>query len=161
MTAATGAHWRQWHKRPALRRDWDQRFSEWLELTSCRPHRFGHFDCLMQPAGAIEAQTGRDFGEGHRGRYRSARGAAAYLRRLGFSSPGALLDSILDPVPPAFAQRGDIALVNLPDGEGAPGVVIGGEALFMVHGAAEPLRLPRAMWVKAWSVGRRTVGAGE
>lgn len=153
--------WKTWPTRPRLRRDWDQRFADWLAETTARKHRFSHHDCLMQPAGAIEAQTGRDLADGHRGRYRTARGAAAYLRGLGFDSAEALLDSILDPVPPAFAQRGDIALIQIPEGPAVPGVVIGGEALFVVHGEPEPLRVPRSAWVKAWSVGRRTVGAGE
>jgi hypothetical protein len=155
------AEWRTYATRPRLRPDWDSRFFQWLDESRGRPHRFSHWDCLMQVAGAIEAQTGRDLAEGHRGRYRTARGSAAYLRRLGFASPEALLDDILDPVPVAFAQRGDIVLVDLPDGEGAPGVVTGGDAEFIRHDSPEPLRLPRASWAKAWSVGRRTVGAGE
>lgn len=158
MTART---WKTWATRPQLRPDWEERLSAWLAATADRRHRFGHHDCLMQPAGAIEAQTGRDFGADHRGRYNGAAGAARYLRRLGFGSAEALLDSILDPIPPAFAQRGDIALLQVPQGEAVPGVVIGGEALFLIHGEPEPLRASRAAWAKAWSVGRRTVGAGE
>lgn len=153
--------WKEWTTRPRLRPDWEPRLNAWLEGRQDHPHQWGEHDCLLQPAGAIEAQTGRDFAEGHRGKYRSANGATRYLRTLGFRMPAQLLDSILDRVPPAFAQRGDIALVKLPDLPAVPAVIIGGEALALVHGFDQPLRVPRQFWTRAWSVGRRTVGAGE
>lgn len=141
--------WRQWKAYPELLPGWDTRYLDWLADAAKRGHEFGQHDCVLFPAGAVEAQTGRDFADGHRGRYRSGRGAARYLKALGFASAAALLDSILPPISPAFAQRGDIVLWD-----GIPGVCIGGEALFLVHGSAEPLRLARALWSRAWAVGR-------
>lgn len=151
--------WQTWKTRPRLRPDWEPRLNAWLEAQQGRPHSYSHNDCLMQPAGAVEAQTGRDFGDGHRGKYRSGAGAARYLKTLGFESPVELLDSILDRVPPAFAQRGDIALVKVPNVPPVPAVVIGAEALALVHGRAEPLRVARQHWQRAWSVGRRVAGS--
>lgn len=156
MTGKEGTppRWKAWPDRPCLLSDWDARFEAWLEASwSLRP-RFGTHDCLLDVAAAIEAQTGRDFAEGHRGAYQGAQGAADHLTALGFDGAEALLDTILDPVAPAFAQRGDIALACMDGLDPVPGVVIGGEALFVVHGHRARLRLPRPLWVKAWAVGR-------
>ena len=143
--------WHKWAEPPALRPDWDERFTAWLEEEGSKPHDWEGNHCLLHVAGAIEAQTGRDFAKGRRRKFKSAAGSKRYLSELGFKSVAALLDSILDPVDVAFAQRGDIALAH----DGA-GVVIGGEALILVHGHDAPVRVPRSDWKKAWAVGRRT-----
>ena len=141
--------WRRWKRHPRRHRDWESRLVAYLEAASDRPHAYGRHDCLMFCAAAIEAQTGRDFAEGHRGAYRSAAGAARYLKRLGFRSIEELLDSVLSERPVAFARRGDIVLAD-----GIPGLCIGGEALFVgQEGAREGLvRRPRSEWQKAWAV---------
>lgn len=141
--------WRRYSDYAPMLPDWEPRFNAWLEEAAARPHDFGRHDCLLMPAGAILAQTGRDHGRGHRGRYRTARGAARYLRRLGFDTAGELLDSILPRIPAALAQRGDIVAT----GEGVAGVCTGGEALFLVEGGAA-VSLPRSSWSGAWAIGR-------
>lgn len=145
---------RQWKRRPRLRRDWAERLSAWAEKAWAEPYDLGRHDCLLAALDAVEAQTGRDFAEGHRRRWRSRTGGVRYLRSLGFRHLGGLLDSLLDPVPVAFAQRGDLVLAD-----GAPGVVMGAEAMVVHDGG--PVMAPRAAWSKAWSVGRREVGAGR
>ncbi|HYD39124.1 MAG TPA: hypothetical protein VEA60_16015 [Allosphingosinicella sp.] len=145
---------RRWKRRPRLRRDWDERLAAWAEKAWVEPHRFGRHDCLLAALDAVEAQTGRDFAQGHRRKWRSRTGGARYLRSLGLSSLEAAIDLCLDEVPVAFAQRGDLVLVD-----GAPGVCLGAEALIVHPGG--PLLAPRSAWTKAWSVGRRTVGHGQ
>jgi hypothetical protein len=144
----------KWKQRPRLRRDWEARLLAWAERAWSAPYNLGAHDCLLAAAAAVEAQTGRDFAEGHRGRYRSRAGAARYLRSLGFSSIESLLDSLLEQVPTAFAQRGDIVLID-----GTPGVCLGAEAMIIHEGG--PIMAPRDAWSKAWSVGGREVGAAQ
>jgi hypothetical protein len=146
--------WKQWKTRPALRPDWEPRLNAYLEQIV--PHEWGSHDCLLYIAGAVEAQTGRDFAKDHRGKYDSEAGSRRYLKTLGFASPRKLLDSLLDKIPPAFAKRGDVVLAKLPKeagGGSCPAVVIGGEALALVHGLAGPIRIPRQFWAAAWRVG--------
>ena len=153
MTAAPAPprHWQRWKRPPKLRPDWEPRLSAFLEAAASAPHEFGVNDCILFPAGAVEAQTGRDYAKGQRGRYRSAASASRYLRGIGFRSAEELLDSILPGIPAAFAQRGDIVL-----SDGVPGVCIGGEALFVCHdqGDTGPERRALPRWQRAWAVGR-------
>ena len=142
---------------PPLRRgDWEARLTAFLASARGRPHDYGRHDCLLFAAGAVDAQTGHDYARGFRGRYRSERGAARLLRRLGHRRPEQLIDALLPQIPIGFAQRGDIVL----DGEGIPGICVGGEALFVGAGedGAVPERgfavLPRGEWRRAWAVGR-------
>lgn len=156
MSRKGALHWRKFKTRPALRPDWEPRFNAWLEEALAAPHEFGKHDCIITAVEAIKAQTGRDYAAGHKGRYDSRKAALLYLKALGFSSIAALLNDMLDPVPPAFAQRGDIVLVD-----GAPGVVTGTMALVIHDGGDGHLWAPRSEWKRAWSVGARTVGAGK
>jgi hypothetical protein len=139
-----------------LRPDWEPRFNAWLERALATPHEFGKHDCMIAFAEAVEAQTGRDFSKGHRGKWKSRAEALRYLKSLGFRSLEAMIDDLLEPVPPAFAQRGDIVLAD-----GVPGVVTGPLALVVHDGTDGHAWAPRSAWLKAWSVGTRTVGAGK
>lgn len=154
MSRKGALHWRAFKSRPERRPDWPERFNAWLEEALETPHEFGKHDCVIAAVEAIKALTGRDYVSGHRGQYNSRKTARLYLKALGYPSITALLNDMLDPVPPPFAQRGDIVLVD-----GAPGVVTGAEAL-IVHDDGH-LWAPRSAWKRAWSVGARTVGAGR
>lgn len=112
---------------------------------------------MQLAATTVEAITGEDHGGAHLDKYRSPAGAARHLKKLGFASPEAMIDSMLEEKPIGFAQRGDLVLV--PGEEGGwnlPAVCMGGFALFIAtdgetHGLA---RVPRPAWLKAWSVGQ-------
>lgn len=101
--------------------------------------------------GVALAVLGRDYAKGHRGKYRSAKGAALYLRRLGFDSPAAMLDTLFEERPVAKARRGDLVLSDA----GVPGVCLGSKAAFigMTDEREGLITLPRTSWVRAWSVG--------
>lgn len=133
----------------ARRPDWEPRLAAYLAAAANRPHVYGGHDCMIHFAAAVKAVTGKDFGRGHRGKYKSAASAARYLKSLGFASPAEMIDSLLPEKPVARAGRGDIVL----DDEGIPGVCIGGEALMvgMQDGAEGFVRVPRARWRKAWT----------
>lgn len=150
MTNSKSApRWGRWKTFPRQRPDWDARLCAYLERVERLPHTYGRHDCMLFAAGAIEAQTGRDFAEGHRGRYRSQAGAVRYLRGLGFNSFEAMLDAILPERPLGFVQRGDIVLAG-----GVPGVCAGAVALFVGEqdGAEGLVICPRPDWHKAWAV---------
>lgn len=145
------------------RHDWEQRLSALIAKNLARPHAYGSWDCLLWPAEAVKAVTGRDFGRGHRGKYRSHAGAYRHLRAIGFDSAEALLDSLFAEKPIGYAQRADLVLVEMPDsaapglvGARVPAVCIGAEALAIFEDAAGNsglARFPRVLWRKAWSVG--------
>jgi len=135
------------------RSDWDSRLSGVVRDNRKRPHQFGQWDCLLWPAAAVKAVTGKDFGRGHRGKYRSVASAYRYLGTLGFTSTEAYLDSVLPQKPVGFAQKGDLVLVRTATGNN-PGVCMGAFALVVGEdGTNEGLvRVPRAHWLKAWAV---------
>lgn len=139
------------------RHDWETHLHAWLDAARQRPHAYGRHDCMLFVASAVKAVTGKDYARGHRGRYGSAAGAARYLRRRGFSSPAAWIDSVLAERPVAFAQRGDVVL----DDEGIPGICTGHEAVFVGReGVRDGLvTLGREHWTKAWAVGVPAEGA--
>jgi hypothetical protein len=144
-------------KAPLERRhDWEARLSALVAANRARPHAYGQWDCLLWPAAAVKAVTGRDFGRGHRGKYRSQASAYRHLQALGFKSPAALLDSLFEEKPVAFAGRGDLVLVKSESGE-QPGVVVGASALVAgQQGEREGLiAMPRTAWLKAWAVGEQ------
>lgn len=133
---------------------WEARLSAYLIAVRTAPHVYGAHDCLLHPAAAVEAVTGVDLGSAHRGKYNSQASAVRHLKRLGFASPEALLDSLFDEVPVGFAQRGDLVLTPPnADGEWAiPGVCFGASAhCVSPHGLVTE---PRHRWLKAWKIGR-------
>lgn len=133
------------------RGDWDARGAAFIASVRSKPHAYGSHDCLMFLAGAIQAVTGEDLARGHRGKYKSAASASRYLRSLGFETPEAFLDSILEQKPHGHAQRFDVVLAS----DGIPALCMGAFALSVgEEGGAEGLvKVPRSDWRKAWRVG--------
>ncbi len=140
----------------ARRPDWPERLHSLVEKNFGRRHSYGQWDCILFPAGAVKAVTGTDYGRGHRGKYRSPASAMRYLRSIGFDSPEALIDSVLEEKPIGFAQRGDIVLCRTDSGDN-PGVCMGEFALVVGVGEETEglIRVPRDRWLKAWEVGEQ------
>jgi hypothetical protein len=132
------------------RKDWEARLNALLARRLRAAHAYGRHDCMTFFADAVKAQTGKDFGRGHRGKYRSALSAAKYLKRLGHDASADMVADLLPEIPVARAGRGDIVI----DGEGIPGVVIGHDALFvgMKDGVDGLVRQPRPAWTRAFRV---------
>lgn len=134
--------------------NWPERLHDYIAAAHDRPHQYGQHDCLLHAAAVAEAVTGKDHAKKHRGKYKSQTTAVRHLKKLGFDSPEALIDSILEEKPIGFAQRGDLVLVPGNDGDWAiPAVCIGGDALAIcTDGTRDGLfRIPRDQWLKAWS----------
>lgn len=144
---------------------WEQRLHTLIVKKRALPHDYGTHDCLIWPGLAVKAVTGEDHVSKHVGKYDSHAKAYRHLKRMGFDSPAALLDSLFDEKPVAFAGRGDLVLVAIPE-EIAPGVgdlpaVVWNDALAIVadvEGHEGLARFSRAMWRKAWAVGEHHSG---
>lgn len=129
--------------------DWRSRLTAYLVETAGNGFRYGSNDCALFAAGAVRAMTGEDPAAAWRGSYTTLEGGLKRLMKAGFENHIALVDSLLTEVPPAFAQVGDIVLVDAPDGP-ALGVV-SGEAVACL--APQGLGyLPREAALRAWTV---------
>lgn len=130
--------------------DWEARLSEYIASHVSSTFEWGETDCALFVAGAIEAITGEDPATEFRGRYTTEMGAARALIKYGAGTLEATMDAKFGQIEVPFAQRGDIVMH-----EGATGVVIGAEALFIGRGGGQEglVRIPRADWQKAWRIG--------
>jgi hypothetical protein len=77
-----------------------------------RPFRPGRHDCALFAAGWVKIVTGRDLARGWRGRYRSLRQGQRLLEAAGHADHVALAAANLPEIPPAFAQPGDLAVLE-------------------------------------------------
>lgn len=137
--------------------DWPEKLAEFIEARRNMPFTFGTNDCCTFAAAAVKALTGVDYR--HQlietfGAYGTLAEAARRKEQTGGLE--ALATSILrDPIPVAFAGRGDIVLADAPDAVGDVdlrhlGVCLG------THVAAPGLKglvfVPMSLAVKAWGV---------
>lgn len=108
---------------------WRGRLNAVLLEAVRRPFSWGESDCctgLVFPA--IEAVTGVDLGGPYRGKYRTARGAFAALKRQGHDGILELFQANFEECPVAQARAGDVVGLQSARGEWAMGVVIGARA---------------------------------
>lgn len=137
---------------------WERRLNEYIAAVEKRPHEYSRHDCLLHCANAVKAVTGKDYGRGHRGKYKSPASAVRHLKAKGFKGPEAFLDSLFEEVPIGFAQRGDLVLTPANDATGwnIPGVVVGFHRGFVALCVSSEglVSEPPARWLKAWKVGR-------
>lgn len=152
--------------------DWPARLDEAIRVAFWRPFSWGGHDCALFACDAIEAMTGVDPAASFRGQYKSKRGAYAALKRF---SDGGLEEAAekmagelgAPEIGPAFAGRGDVALlpVEMPDGPSAEGFgpqagkvsdalgIVGPDGRHVLVAAPEGLaKLPVALVKRAWRV---------
>ena len=104
--------------------DWRSRLRKYLEDNTNTPFRLGLYACGSFAGGAIEAMTGENPHAAVAGKYKTMAGALRALKRLGHEDHIAYAASVLDEIDPLYAQFGDVAVVDSPEGP-ALGVVIG------------------------------------
>jgi len=103
--------------------DWPERLATFIEARRTMPFRWGQNDCCLLAADAVEAITGHDLAAPWRGTYATEAEAETLLASLGGME--ALVQSVgLHSVRSAYAQRGDVALVEVGNTR-ALGVVLG------------------------------------
>ena len=124
--------------------DWESRLGDYIAAKRAASFEWGVNDCCTFSAGAVEALTGIDPMPEYRGKYTTALGSARALK-------GQTLEQVLNckfaEIPIAFAQRGDLVLMD-----DCVGVVAGDYAWFVSDVGLE--RVKRGLWDKAWKVGR-------
>lgn len=98
------------------RDDWMQRLSDYIGQHGRDRFRYGELDCALFAAGAVAAMTDEDLSALYRGQYQTLKGALRMLRRAGHRDHIALVDSLFEAVPPAFARPGDVVCVDTDEG---------------------------------------------
>ena len=88
---------------------------------SARSFRPGRHDCALFAAGWVKQVTGQDFARGWRSTYRSLRRGQQLLEEAGYTDHVALAAAHLPEIAPAFAQVGDLAVLD----DQALGIVAG------------------------------------
>ena len=124
--------------------DWEPRLRGYLASSAAAPFEWGLTDCASFTGGAVEAMTGVNPHARFAGKYKTAKGAARALRRLGHEDHVAYAAALATEIPPSYAAFGDIAVVQ---GEGglALGVVIGTHIEVRAPGGRAVLPLTDAM----------------
>lgn len=99
-------------------------------LAECRKRRFrpGVHDCATFVAGWVKKATGTDYARGWRGKYRSIRKGEALLKGAGHADHIALAAAHLEQTPAAFAQTGDLAVI-----EGRALGIVSAERVFVLR----------------------------
>ena len=100
--------------------DWQPRLMTYLSQVHAMPFLYGVHDCALFCAGAVEAMTGVDLADGHRG-YTSRAAGIRKMRKAGFDNHVAYFAAHLTEVGPLDAQAGDLAVLE----DAAMGVVQG------------------------------------
>jgi hypothetical protein len=77
-----------------------------------RPFRPGRHDCALFAAGWVKLATGQDLARGWRGTYRSLRRGQQLLEDAGYNDHVDFAAAHLPEIAPAFAQVGDIAVLD-------------------------------------------------
>lgn len=92
--------------------DWRPRLVTYLAAVRDEPLVYGRHDCALFVAGAVEAMTGADPAAEFREAYTTLKGGLKRLAAEGLADHVALVRSLLDEVPPAFAMVGDVAVIG-------------------------------------------------
>ncbi|WP_167525710.1 DUF6950 family protein [Cupriavidus oxalaticus] len=128
--------------------DWPTRLAEFIEARQERAFSRGVSDCCMFVADAIEAMTGTDPAARWRGLYFTDKGAHRLLRDNG--GVVGLCSLVLGPsIPAPLAGRGDVVLIDAPEGE-ALAVCLGGT--IAAQGGKGVIFLPATAAKAAWKV---------
>lgn len=122
---------------PRRRADWKSRLAEYLAAGPRRAWGYGANDCALFTAGAVAAMTGTDPAAAWRGRYGDLRAGIALIRAEGYRDHLAFVAAHFEEIAPAFAQVGDIAVIDGADGP-ALGIVQG-EAIYALSEAGPRL----------------------
>lgn len=128
--------------------DWQPRLTTYLRSVARLGFEYGRHDCCTFTAGCVEAMTGKDPMRGFRG-YRNLEQGMKKLGGKGFPDHVAAVASLFEECPPAFAQPGDIAVV---DGERFPSLgIVQGSKIYVLGqhgiGAADLTAAKRAFRV--------------
>lgn len=111
--------------------NWPERLIAVLDEHRAHEFEWGRYDCATLVSSAIEAMTGVDVSVPYRGKsgWKSAKGAAAALKRGKVSSIHELTGQLFRDIPPSMAQRGDLAYGEVVSPIASPWIVVGTEMI--------------------------------
>lgn len=133
--------------------DWRARLAAEMDRQRRAPFRWGSHDCALGFAtGIVEAITGADLARGYRGTYRTPGAAAQIIADSGADSLGDFVAQHLPEIHPAFAQVGDLGVIEADGPIGQALCMFDASGLIVMtddgHG-----RRPRADALRAFRVG--------
>jgi len=111
-----------------------------------RPFRPGRHDCALFAAGWLKLSTGKDYARGWRSTYRSLKRGQQLLEDAGYTDHVAVAAAHLPEIAPAFAQVGDLAVLD----DNAFGIVAG-EMIYCLKSDGLGL-VPRGTMRRAFAV---------
>lgn len=129
--------------------DWEARLAEWIAREADLPFCEEDRHCGWFVADGVAVMTACDLVAEWRGRYKTITWATKGLQRAGFADHVALVASLLPEVPPAFAHRGDVMVID-EGGRMALGL-LQGEFIYM-RGAEGIVLVNRMMALRAFRV---------
>lgn len=130
------------------REGWEERIFEELERHRHLPAQYGVSDCFRMAMDVAQACLDRPLD--YNLQYSSPLDAARLMKTRGWADVGDAFASYFNEIPPAFASRGDIGIIEW-DGEKCGVVVIGNDVIgkHVIKGTA---RLPRSALLRAYRV---------
>lgn len=91
---------------------WRKPFETVLDEIKADPFNWDGNDCVTGLIGkVVMTLTGEDVVAEHRGKYKDAKGAIAYLKRLGHDDLADMVATVLPEIPVSMAQIGDIVAI--------------------------------------------------
>jgi len=141
--------------------NWEFALSDFFAEKEHRPFDYGVWDCCLFVCSAIQVITGIDPAESFRGKYGSLHEALTLIKaRYGVGTVPTVVEKVtaehgMKEIPPAFAQRGDIVLLELAEDDFTLGMVhLNGTDVVFPHALLglrrHPVLSPEAK--KAWRV---------
>jgi hypothetical protein len=105
--------------------DWRSRLDDMLVRHTVMAFSPGLHDCALFAASCVAAMTGVDPAARWRGQYATIEEGLRAVRADGFRTPEAVFAALFEPVAPALAQVGDIAVLAEVDGLAPLGIMLG------------------------------------
>jgi len=134
--------------------NWPELLHAEIEAAQGREFAWGSFDCCLFSMDVVLTITGIDLAQRFRGKYKTARGAASQI--LKFCGGGVedlavkmATEQGIEEIPVAFAQRGDVVLMDTEALGPALGIAMATEAIFVEPNlgvSGHPLKNCRRAW---------------
>lgn len=111
--------------------DWRPRLVARMAEAASRPFAYGTHDCALFVADALFAMTGHDAAAEYRGRYNTIKSGLKATLKAGCADHVDVYHQLLQPVAPAFAVMGDIAVIPMAGSIPALGIFEGGQVIVL------------------------------
>jgi hypothetical protein len=130
------------------REDWTVALNDWVDVNRLRVFAWHEWDCCSAAADWVRICTGVDLFADWRDQYDDAHGAVRAITQKGGLVP-LVTEMLGQPLPAAFAQRGDVVRVEI-DGRESLAVCLGLTAAG--PGEAAMVFVRPEHWLGAWRV---------